>query len=791
MSIQTNIEDLSYETRQKINKDLEIAIESKFGMGETRYIYPFEIDEDKIKLPFAYAARTLKLKQPDRKNYPTTNIKFEGTLRDEQKEVRKEAIKQLSKSGSILLSMYCGFGKCLGINTPILMFDGTIKMVQDVKSGELLMGDDSTSRQVLSIARGKEQMYNIISNKGDSFTCNESHILSLKISFHKVVIWNSFFSSYMVKWIDIYTMKNKTKTFKLKIDAENFRDTLNFPDVIDIDVKTYLSLPLSIKSRLLLYKVPVEFQEEEIDLDPYFLGLWLGKISSKLSITTKDEEIGNYLQIYAEKLGLKVKQHTNNNEFQTYNIISDSGKDNILFNILQKYKLIRNKHIPHIFKCNSRMNRLFLLAGLIDTNGYYYKNMYKIIQKNVVIANDIVYVAQSLGFSCFNSKTCINNENFYLVTIYGSCLDDIPVLLKDKKALPNKQVDNHLVSSFKILPIDDKDYYGFVIDGNHRFLLGDFTVTHNTCCSIKLACDIGFKTLVIVNKLVLMKQWEEGINRFCPNASVQILTTRSKKKDCDFYIMNAQNVEKMGKYFFSDVGSCIIDESHMIMAETLSRCLQYVYPRYLIGLTATPYRPDGLNILLDLYFGNYKIIRNLWREHTAYKVNTGFKPTIEYAKNGRVNWGIVLDSQANDDKRNEMIIKLLKHFSDRNFLVMVKRVSQGEYLIRRLKEEGEDVTSLIGSNQEFETSSRILIGTNSKIGVGFDHAKLDALLLASDVEEYFVQYLGRVFRTKEVEPIILDLVDNYSILNKHWNTRRKIYQDHGGKVKNFDINDLE
>jgi superfamily II DNA or RNA helicase len=309
--------------------------------------------------------------------------------------------------------------------------------------------------------------------------------------------------------------------------------------------------------------------------------------------------------------------------------------------------------------------------------------------------------------------------------------------------------------------------------------------------SMKLACDIGLKTLIIVNKIILIKQWEEGIKTFCPVSSVQKLTTRSKKEDCSFYIINAQNVEKMGKSFFSDIGTVIVDEAHLIMAETLSRCLQWIHPRYLIGLTATPYRTDGLNILLDLYFGKYKIIKELWREHIAYKVSTGFKPTVELAKNGRVNWGVVLDSQANNIERNELIIKLLKYYSNRNFLVLTKRVAQGEYLFKRLEEEGEDVTSLFGSNQEYKVSSRILVGTSSKCGTGFDHPKLDALLLAGDVEQYFVQYLGRVFRTKDVKPIIIDLVDDYNLLSKHFNTRRKIYQDHGGEVKNFDISLLK
>ena len=329
------------------------------------------------------------------------------------------------------------------------------------------------------------------------------------------------------------------------------------------------------------------------------------------------------------------------------------------------------------------------------------------------------------------------------------------------------------------------------LSGTGSVLLSMYCGFGKSSTSMKLACDIGLKTLIIVNKLILIKQWDEGIKTFCPSASVQKLTSRSKKDDCDFYVINAQNVEKMGKSFFSDIGTVIVDEAHLIMAETLSRCLQWVHPRYLIGLTATPYRMDGLNSLLDMYFGKYKITRTLWREHIAYKVSTGFKPTVEQTANSRVNWGVVLDSQANSEERNELIIKLLKYYSKRNFLVLTKRVSQGEYLLKRLEEEGEDVTSLLGSNQEYNISSRILVGTSSKIGVGFDHPKLDALLLAGDVEQYFVQYLGRVFRTKDVKPIIVDLVDDYSLLTKHFNTRRKIYQDHGGEVKNFDMNLLK
>ena len=308
-----------------------------------------------------------------------------------------------------------------------------------------------------------------------------------------------------------------------------------------------------------------------------------------------------------------------------------------------------------------------------------------------------------------------------------------------------------------------------------------------TILAVNIAMSIKFRTLIIVNKIVLMKQWEESILRFSPNAVVRRLTAKSPQKPADFYIMNAQNVSKKGRDFFADVGLVIVDEAHMIMAETLSRSMQYVYPRYMIGLTATPYRPDGLDILLQFYFGRHKIIRKLHRKHIVYKVDTGFIPKVERTIQGRVNWGSILDQQANNEHRNELIVRIIKQYSERNFLVLVKRISQGEYLINRLKEEGVSVTNLIGSNQEFEMSARVLIGTCQKVGTGFDHPKLDTLILAADVQEYFIQYLGRIFRVQDSDPVVFDLVDNNSILRKHYSTRERVYREHGGIVRPFEI----
>lgn len=308
-----------------------------------------------------------------------------------------------------------------------------------------------------------------------------------------------------------------------------------------------------------------------------------------------------------------------------------------------------------------------------------------------------------------------------------------------------------------------------------------------TLMSVYISCKMKLKTLIIIpNKVVLIEQWVKSYEKFCDNAKVQILHTKTEMDmDCDIYIINGINMIKKSRDFFKDIGCVIVDEAHLLVSEKMSNCLRYVKPRYLIGLTATPYRPDSFHKLLELYFSDRVVFRKLNREHIAYRVSTNFIPEYNIGNNGKVDWSSVLRSQAESIERNDIIIRIIQKFKDRVILVLCKRVNQANYLVKKLEELNEDVTSLIGTNKEFSQTSRILVATSSKAGVGFDHPALNCILLAGDLEEYFIQYLGRCMRTREGIPIIFDLVDKYSVLNSHWLTRRKVYIEHGGKVINF------
>jgi superfamily II DNA or RNA helicase len=297
----------------------------------------------------------------------------------------------------------------------------------------------------------------------------------------------------------------------------------------------------------------------------------------------------------------------------------------------------------------------------------------------------------------------------------------------------------------------------------------------------------GLRCAVIAHRIPLLNQWKESFNRFAPGLKVQILDSTSDLNDeSDVVIMNAQNVPKFGR-IFNDFGLVLVDEIHLIVTESLIKSMLYFKPKYLIGLSATPYRSDGMDALIDVYFGKAKIVKKLCRPHIYYKINTGLEPEYEVDDKGDKIWGSVLNWQADCEERNDMILKVIGHFRDKHFLILCKRKTQAKYLEKKLKERGERVDVIIESKNEFDKEARVLIATLQKCGVGFSHDILDALIVAGDMEEYFEQYLGRVMRREDVKPLIFDFVDEMPALKRHFNTRKKVSEESGGIIKNYDI----
>ena len=328
-----------------------------------------------------------------------------------------------------------GTGKCHTFDTPILMYDGSVKMVQDIVVGDKVMGDDSKCRNVLSLGRGEDDLYDIVHSNGEKYGVNSEHIMCLKqsgMNFIKNVKTKSGEVRYKVCYFDKNDYKQHSKRFSDQTEAERYLHNIKLEhDYIEIPVKTLLKLPKYIRVNLKGYKRGVEFSSKNVPFDPYIIGASL-------------EE-----------------------------------------------KVPFNKHIPDIYKINDRQTRLELLAGIIDTDGSYCDNSkgYDIIQKNKVLADDILFVARSLGFSANMSqceKSCMykgekKTGTYYRMHLSGDNLSSIPVKCPRKMARSERVINkDSMVMGITIEPRGWGKYYGFELDKNHKYLLGDFTITHNT-----------------------------------------------------------------------------------------------------------------------------------------------------------------------------------------------------------------------------------------------------------------------------------------------------------------------
>lgn len=395
-----------------------------------------------------------------------------------------------------------GFGaKCICSETLVPLYDGRIKMAKDIIMDDKLIGDDGKIRNINKIIKGNGQMYEITQDNGEKYKVNEQHILTLHMPDHKKIFWNDTENSWSVLWwnnIDKCINKKSIVIKKRKnnnIDAPNtiqvqnalkelekFCEQISELNVFDISIQEYMSLSDTTKKHLAGIRGEcVEWDKKQVNLDPYVLGLWLGDGFSK-EYEENDIEIIKYLEDwnYENNDEIDSKSRCFNSITLEDNFVNKNHS--LLTTKLREYNLLNNKHIPIDYIVNDRGTRLKLLAGIIDTNGYLSRDstrirIYQGMERKQLIY-DIVLLARSLGFYCsINTK----NDNYNL-NISGN-IEDIPTLLLKKKCSNRISKSNKSTGFINISNIGNGDYIGFEIDSNQRFVVNDFTVTHN-CANI-------------------------------------------------------------------------------------------------------------------------------------------------------------------------------------------------------------------------------------------------------------------------------------------------------------------
>lgn len=353
-----------------------------------------------------------------------------------------------------------GIGKCLGEGTPVMRYDGTVVPVEAVREGDLLMGPDSTPRTVLCTTRGHGQLFRIVPTKGDPWVCNDVHVLTLR---HSAT-----------------------------------------GEIVDVPLNEYLTWAGYRKSRFKLFMPDtVHFSNTSAApslIDPYFLGVWLGDGTKDLrgiEVTKPDAEIYAACLEQAQRYGLHVSMDVSNG-CPTYSIVGTKGVENPLTRDLRK--LMENGvRIPLAYRVGPFPVRAAVLAGLLDTDGHYSCGTYELTQRNPDIAADAAFIARSLGLRVTQRLKTVNGKAYTRLLISGDATV-LPMRIARKMPHKRQQIKNVRNLGFEVRPIGEGDYYGFELDGDGRFLLGDFTVTHNSTLLLQIADPLAKRTLYVTSE---------------------------------------------------------------------------------------------------------------------------------------------------------------------------------------------------------------------------------------------------------------------------------------------------
>lgn len=365
-------------------------------------------------------------------------------------------------------SYLCGrsSGKCLSINELIVMYDGSLKKIQDIEVGDLVMGIDSTPRRVLELHRGRAPMYRVHQSYAKDYCVNEGHLICC--------IW------------DRSTTENNKRVIK-KIYK-------------NIPVEEISNHPGYSQRKIFGYRVKGgwELSEKEQPINPYWLGLWLGDgVASTAEIYKPDIEIRSFIEGYAKELGGEYVYSENS--------LRNHIKGVKLKEKLRELNLLNNKHIPDIYMRGSKEQRLQLLAGILDSDGYlnvlsrYSKakkaRTFELSMNNKELLEQVRYLALSLGFQCktvqdrsrdiklrkkkSQEEYVLEDYKVWRIYISGE-LWIIPNKVKRKQCPFYEKIQSGNKSSLRIEFVGEDDYYGFSCDGDHKFLLSDGTVVHNS-----------------------------------------------------------------------------------------------------------------------------------------------------------------------------------------------------------------------------------------------------------------------------------------------------------------------
>lgn len=282
-----------------------------------------------------------------------------------------------------------------------------------------------------------------------------------------------------------------------------------------------------------------------------------------------------------------------------------------------------------------------------------------------------------------------------------------------------------------------------------------------TVCAIALACILRRKTFILVHTQFLAQQWADRCRQFISNCNVfmwEKTVELDQDRESHVTIGLMQTVHKYPSFYFSNYGLLVIDECHHVPCSTLQKCLPRFNARYTLGLSATPYRKDGLSQYIFWAIGNISLqIKPRYPLVHVHQI-----PTL--ARGARHQ--SLEDQLMNDEDRNKQVVSVvqnvLRQGAGRKVLVLTSRRHHATLLHDLLQPHAVLMLGGGANNLAHVSTYSVIVATYQLVSEGFDMPDLNTLVLALPKTD-LVQCIGRITRGADstVQPWVIDFVDRH------------------------------
>jgi len=321
-----------------------------------------------------------------------------------------------------------------------------------------------------------------------------------------------------------------------------------------------------------------------------------------------------------------------------------------------------------------------------------------------------------------------------------------------------------------------------------------------TFMALYLAVQLKKRFLIIVDKEFLMNQWKTEVSTFIEGARVGILQGNTVQMDADKYDVTICMIQTVCRRdfpngFFDQYGTTIFDECHHLGAAYFCNALRRIQTNYMLGLSATPDREDGLTCVFEAFLGEpvYKntqrapdkeaVVNAIW-----YHSSDPAYEDIPVNARGETVTAKLLNQVAEFEPRNQKMMSILMEYAqdpNRYILILSDRISQLDWFANALKESPYVHGYYIGGMKqsvldENAKTCQILLATYQMAAEAFNVPKLNTVILATP-RKNVQQSTGRIFRERidkrKTAPHIIDIIDSHECHRRRWYIRQRFYKE--------------